>query len=661
MNKKPADKRLIVISSALAAIMLVYTCRFGYMQLINADSYRELSDTSHSQKVNIKAARGEILDRYGRPIAVNRQAKNIVLDAINIKTDTLNNVLLELTALLAENGEKWNDELPLTATEPVEYAPSADAAVTAMQDDLGLNRYATAQNCYDAMVQKYGLARYSFEEQRTVMGIRYTMEKRDFSISAPFTLSEDISESTAAHINEAPLDGVNVEIVPVREYVETNIAAPIIGTVSKIYAEDDWDLLKAQGYQYDDKIGRSGIESAMESELRGTAGVKKVVQNAQGEVVSVTTEQEPVSGNTVILTLDSSLQQTAQDSLKKTVDSLQGQAESDSHAGAVVVIDVNTFEILASATYPSYSMEEYKTDYDRLSKDQYKPLYNRALQGLYAPGSTFKPAIAAAALQEDIITETSTINCTKYFHANELTFKCLGNHGSINVLTALSKSCNYFFFTLADRLGIDKMNQYCRLLGLGMSTGIELTEYTGTLAGKQSRSSWNYGDTIQAAIGQSDNLFTPLQLAVYTATIANGGTRYKAHFVKEVKSYSLQDTVRGDTPEVLNETGLRDDVIATVKKGMLSVSLDGTAKAVFKNYPIEIGAKTGTAEISNGIEHAVFIAFAPYENPEIAVAAVIENGGHGASVAPLIKDIFDAYFFSPNEKYTDQQVNTLLP
>lgn len=660
MKKKPIFKRLAVISGLMAVIMLVYTARFGYMQLVQADYYRSLSDTTYSQTVSIKAARGEILDRYGRPLAQNRQSQNIVLNAIYLQNADLNATLLTIINLLNSSGQTWRDELPLTTDNPAAYTTDT-AEIADMKEYLGLNDYATAQNCYDAMVQKYGLARYSAEEQRSIMGIRYTMDARDFSIANPFTLAEDISDATALKIKELNIPGVQVDIVPVREYVETDIAPHIIGTIGPIYAEDDWETLRQQGYAYDDRIGKSGIEQAMEEYLRGEPGVQRVIMDSSGNVVEVVTESEPVAGNTVILTIDRDLQRVAQDSLAELVNSLAGQEDSDSHAGAVVVLDVNTFEVLAAATYPSYDMETYNNNYSSLLQNEYNPLYNRALQGVYPPGSTFKPAIALAALQENIITEQTTFRCVHTFSANDMTFRCLGYHGSINVLTALEKSCNYFFFELADRLQISKMNYYCQLLGLGLPTGIEISESSGVLAGPSVRSSWNYGDTIQAAIGQSDNVFTPIQMAAYISTIVNGGTRYSAHLVKEIRSYDMQETVKDDTPTVLNETGFRADAIETIKKGMLSVSLEGTARSIFSNYPIEVGAKTGTAEISNGLDHGVFIAFAPYDDPEIAVAAVIENGGHGSSVAPLVKDIFDQYFFAENEVYNDQQVNTLLP
>lgn len=660
MKKKPIFKRLAVISGIMAVIMLVYTVKFGYMQLAQADYYRSLSDTTYSQKVSIKAARGEIVDRYGRPLAQNRQSQNVVLNAIYLKNADINTTLLTIINLLKSSGQSWKDELPLTTNNPVEYGTNL-SQISDMQEYLGLNDYATAQNCYDALVQKYGLARYSFEEQRNIMGIRYTMDARDFSIANPFTLAEDISDATALKIKELNIPGVQVDIVPVREYIEIDIAPHIIGTIGPIYAEDDWDTLKQKGYAYDDKIGKSGIEQAMEDYLRGQPGIQRVTLDSNNNVVSVVTESEPVAGNTVMLTIDRDLQRVAQDALANMVNSLADKEDSDSHAGAVVVLDVNNFEVLAAATYPSYDMNTYKTNYSELLQNEYNPLYNRALQGVYPPGSTFKPAIALAALQENIITEQTIFNCVHTFRANDMTFSCLGYHGKINVLTALAKSCNYFFFELADRLGINTMNKYCQLMGLGLPTGIEITESSGMLAGPSTRSSWNYGDTIQAAIGQSDNVFTPIQMAAYISTIVNGGTRYSAHLVKEIKSYDMKETVKDDTPTVLNETGFRDDVIATIKKGMLSVSLEGSARSIFSNYPIEVGAKTGTAEISNGLDHGVFIAFAPYDDPEIAIAAVIENGGHGSSVAPLVKEILDQYFFAENEVYNDQQVNTLLP
>jgi len=322
---------------------------------------------------------------------------------------------------------------------------------------------------------------------------------------------------TMRQIKEASSDlvGINVDVVPIREYVSPDIAPHILGAIGPIYAKDV-ALLK-KGYLYDDYLGRSGVEKAFETYLRGTNGEKEVVQSSSGKTISETIK-EPIPGNTVMLTTDKNLQSVAQKSLSNMINNLNTQ-NIQATAGAVVVIDINSGEILASANYPSYDMNTYKNDYAKLLADKSKPLFDRAFVGTYPPGSSFKPAMASIGLQTGVITPTSTVKCTKYYDYYDKINppKCLSYHGSINVISALSKSCNFFFYDTGRKIGIDIMNNYCRLYGLGVSTGVEIPESTGTLAGpdysKSQNKTWYLGNTLQAAIGQSDNAFTPLQLA----------------------------------------------------------------------------------------------------------------------------------------------------
>lgn len=665
MNKKrKINPRYAVLAIILIAVMLIFSLRLAQYQLIDANKILDQADTSGVRTATIKAARGEILDRYGRPIAVNKEAYNIVFNSAYLPKDNINSTIKTLVALLQEKGLEWVDTLPLTQTEPFEY-DSSQMQINALISRLGLAHYATAQNCFDQMVKRYYLEGLDTQLQRIIMGVRYSMEQMDFSISNPYTFAEDVPFEIMRIIKESSsLPGVDIEVVPIREYVDTAIAPHIIGSIGPIYAED-WQELKDKGYTYNDKVGKSGIEKAAESYLKGVDGKIAYTFDGNGKIIDSKVTQQPVPGNTVMLTIDKKLQSIAQTELANLVESLKFSTQNRANAGSVVVVDIKTGDILVSANYPSYDMDEYKTKYQELASNPAKPLFDRAFNGIYPPGSVFKPAVALVGLQLGMISPDEYIKCTrKYTRFEDYQPNCMGRHGNINVITALSKSCNFFFYETGYRIGIDELNSYCRQLGLGVPAGVEIAESSGILAGPEFSKSrgihWTLGNTIQAAIGQSDNAFTPLQLAMYTATIANGGTRNRAKLISEIRSYSLANVVKSNETEVLNRVEFSDEVIKVVKQGMLSVTEDGTGSATFKNYPIKVGGKTGTAEAPGG-DHSVFIAFAPYDDPEIAVSVVIEHGEKGSAGGSLVRKIFDAYFFTQNEQYTEPDANTLLP
>lgn len=669
--EKPKQKKTnkyfqAVISVVLVlAIVFVYAARLMQLQVFGYGYYHRRSDIKNAQSVAIKAARGEILDRYGRPIAVNREGYNIVFDASYISMSKINSTITKLMKLLTDNGDEWRDKLPISNTLPYKFTKDENSSeVTSLKSKLELNHYATAENCVNTMIDKYELGGYSSDRQRKLMGIRYTMDAEDFSISYPFTFATDVSEKTRSVLLEQSGDylGVTIEESSVREYVEGDVMAQLVGNIGPIYAED-WEELKQKGYSYSDNVGKSGIEAAFEDYLRGTDGVKKVLTDSSGNATEVVIDQEAKSGNTVMLSIDLTIQRVAQNSLSNLVKKVQGEG-INATSGAVVAINVNTGEILAAANYPTYTLKQYQEDYESLANDSSNPLFNRAFYGTYPPGSTFKPAIAATGITVGTIKPTDTIFCKQYYtYYSDMTWRCMHYHGSLNVMQALSASCNYFFYDTGRRIGINTMNKYCERAGLGVKTGVETGESAGVLAGptyaKSINTTWNPGDTLQAAIGQSYNLFTPLQLATYTATIANGGTRYTSTLLHRIKSYDLKETVLDKTATVAAETGFSKLAISTVKKGMLSAAFEGTASSVFGNYPIQVGGKTGTSS-TIGDDNGLFIAFAPYKDSEIAVAIVLEHGLHGYVAAPVVKDIFDAYFFSKTEQEKQQAANSLI-
>lgn len=669
-QKKPFWVRYTALIVALAVVMCLFSVRLADLQVVNASYYKAQGDNASVRTLTVPAARGEIVDRYGRVLVYNRDGFNVVFDYATLPNDKVNTIILRLTKLLKNNEIEWTDGLPMEKEAPYAFMEDKQTETSTLRTTLGLARYATAQNCFDAMVKRYSLEGKDKAEQRVIMGVRYAMEIADFSSVNPFLLAEDVGDSLAQTVQEYyfELPGVVIEQANFREYTDPTLAPHILGYTGLMSATD-WEKYKETGeYRYSDKVGKAGIELAAEEYLKGVDGRYTVKQNADGTIVSNQLVRKAVPGSTVQLTIDANLQKVAQEALKNGINRVNSKllpGQKPATSGAVVVTDVNTGEILASANYPSYSMTDFFEDYKSVESAKGQPLFDRALNGQYPPGSTFKPAVALIGLHLGKIDKYESIRCTHTYNRFE-DYKptCLGWHGSLNVTTALAKSCNFFFYELGYRIGISDLNKYCRQLGLGVSTQVELPSSTGILAGKEYRESigsyWTQGDTVQAAIGQSDNAFTPLQLAMYTSTVANGGTRYKAHFIKSVYNYSMTELKKDDFSQVLSSVDIPGESFNAVKAGMLQVTEDGTAAATFKSYPIRVGGKTGTAD-APGKTNAMFIAFAPYTSPEISVSIVIENGGHGSAVAPVAKEIFDAYFFNSGDAYSPDPTDKLLP
>ncbi|MBE6765453.1 MAG: penicillin-binding protein [Ruminococcaceae bacterium] len=665
MENQKYFKRFAIITAFVLIILLVYDIILMKMQLENGETYRTQAIQRTATSVTITAARGEIVDRYGRSIAENRMGYNIVFNRAEMEKGSENEIIWQLTKILSKSGEQWIDACPITidAAGLASYMPDSDLEKSRMWNTLKLQKYATAQNCIDTMYTEFELGNLDAATARRIMGVRLNMEIMEFSSANPYTFAEDVSLETMQTIleNSAILKGVTVEVVPIRIYTNGEIAPHLIGNTGPIYAEE-YMVLKTQGYRINDTIGKFGIESEYESYLRGKNGKKQILRDDNGEIVYENISVEPKPGNTIVLTIDSELQLLAQKSLETTIKSIAARGGfltgGDANAGAVVIMNVKTFEVLAAVTYPSFDLNTYNKEYNNLLKQDGSPLYNRAFNGNYAPGSTFKPAVALAGLQEGEISRYTTIYCSGRYtltEYNNFSLTCLHVHGTLSVEGAISESCNIFFYETGYRLGITRMNDYCRQLGLGVATGVGLGESSGRLAGREDRESreenWYAADTLTAAIGQNDNKFTPLQLCAYMATIANGGTRYQARIIKTIKSYDMTETIIEDTcedPIVLNELNVEKSIINIVKNGMLSVTQEGTASAVFENYIVKVGGKTGSVDTdkkrysSNGL----FIAFAPFDDPEIAIAIIGEKVQYGSYMTQVARDILDEYFFS---------------
>ncbi len=642
--QKKNQTQLTVMSVLLAAVLLFYAAHVYSIQVINAADYTDKNDGAASVRTAVlKARRGEILDCYGRQIAVNRDGYNVVFNSAYVKDD-LNDVILKLIRLFEKQGVEWRDELPLEAAAP--YAFKADESRDKLISKLKLAHYATAENCFKAAVEKYGLEGYSAEEQRKIMGVRYGMDISDFSISYPYTFAEDIPTELMRKISEMGfmLRGVTVDVVPFREYTDTSLAVNLIGTVGPIYAED-WDEYKARGYSYDDKVGKSGIEKWGEEYLRGTDGEITYRIDSNGNIISSEVTKEPVSGKTIMLTLDKKMQRTVQNSIADTVRELQSKGGT-AVAGAAVAIHINSGKIICAANYPTYDSATLGKNYDALVSDPTAPLTDRAFQGVYPIGSTIKPAVAVAAMENGLYNIGEAVKCVRYYdYFADYKPSCLHYHGSINLKNALAKSCNYFFFELGRRVGAARLTDYFKQFGLGVETGVEVDDSSGILKKADNDGG---GDTLQFAIGQL-NAFTPLQLCNYVATLSNGGTHYRASLINKIVSYDMSESYDESEPEVLNTVKISGNVLSAVKEGMLSVTEDGTGRATLGNYPIKVGGKTGTAQVNGKADHSLFIAFAPFDKPEIAISVVLENGASGASAGGIVKDILDAYFYGSEQ------------
>ncbi len=671
MNKVFKNRNKIILI-LFCCILAVFAACLVKVQLVDGEKYAKESEKVKGSVVKVQAARGEILDRNGVPLVSNRQGYevNFIYAAFpsEKKKDERNELVHKVITLFKKQGEEWNDTLPIeiVAGKPVFKADSESSiAFLKSNDFLDMNEYATAENCMEVMIEKYGLEKYSLVDARNIASVYYNMKRLLFGTGAPYTFADDVSDEIVALIeeNHEKYEGVEVEIALYREYNDGKLAPHILGTVGAIDAEE-YKNLKDKGYSITSDIGKNGIEYEMESYLKGTDGYKSVYKDENGNLVSTVTT-DPVQGNSVILTIDSGLQNAAMKALEEEILNMKTDTAP---AGAVVVVEVDTGDVLASVTYPTYDISTYKDDYEELAKAPNAPLWNRALLSTYAPGSTAKPSVAIAALEEKEIDQSTTYYCDTTFEFGDHVFRCNQYHASrhVNVVEAINESCNTFFYNMANILGIDKMNQYRTLLGLGEKTGVELPEAEGVLDSPAYRDSleqsWQAGFTVQSGIGQAGNLFTPIQLANYCATIANGGTRNELHFVKSVKNAELNETVLKKGTTVACETGFKKSTLDIVKAGMKKVGTVGYCQAAFSNLTIETAAKTGTSQVirtnaggqsfvgNNGF----LISYAPADNPKIALCVAVEGAPSGTAVAPIAARIYD-YYFGENSNLTQLQ------
>lgn len=703
-NRNRFNPRVLTTVIFTAVVFAFFIFRLAGLQLTSSESAPAASGAVASYDVTAAASRGEILDRNGNTFVYNEQINTVIFTATRFPSENpeINTLILSLINYLEAKGEVWIDRLPLEADGAggMRFEENRETDINWLRSEymLNMNPYATAQNCFDGLCREFGLEDYPQGDALKIASVRYSMRKADFSASVPYTFAEDVSIRTIAYIKENGdlYPGVDVEVVPSRKYIgDGSLASHILGIVGSIdsneYAaakqatedalaqaagdESKSDEIKAKAYSLNDKIGKSGLEQAMEQYLRGTNGIKTVTKYADG-TFSENYRVLPQTGGTVITTLDQPMQEIAERSLAKRISEVtevEAILNGMELAGAVVVEDVKTGAVLASASYPTFSLSDYYEKYPELAADEGKPLWNRAFQSGYSPGSTMKCATGIAALEEGVITPDTVLYCNGTYKYIDQTFVCFNKtaHGGVNVKTALAYSCNIFFFECAKELGIEKMNRYASMLGLGQKTGIEIAETAGILAGIDYRDSigkgWKLGESLLAAIGQSDNSFSPIQLTNYCATIANGGTRYIPYLVSKILSSDYSKTLYQHTPEVAVQTNFSQETLDAIKAGMYLVANDTSCREYLGRLKYKVGCKTGTAEktrIINGraVEgtDGFLIAFGPYDDPQIAITVVIENAGSGSSTAQVAADIFEYYFSTIGTVRGVQAENALL-
>lgn len=659
--------KVVICFGLIILTFILFTARLFEWQIIDSQKYKDIAESTVTYVIKTDTTRGEIVDINGKPLAINKTGYNVVIDKMYLQYGKENEAVNILLDIFNNSGEEWIDILPIILDDNGKYSFDEENSyeIKKLKDGSinGIDENTSAEECINILSQRYKCTEYDKQRQRDIISVRYNMEKTDYSMILPYVFSENISSELVSLISEKTqyIKGIDIKTTLIRSNPNGELAPHIVGSIGAI-SQEEYNFLKSDGYKITDRIGKSGIEYAMEDYLRGNAGSKTVEVTGNGEInILETVNAKP--GNTVYLTIDLELQSVALDALKENITSARENGEQiteyttakgygeDCVAGAVVMLDVNDFSVLAACSYPTYDLDLYANDsdyYNTLINDKTIPLFNRAFNGAFAPGSVFKPLVASAALEEGVITENTNIYCSKYYnYYNGFTLRCMGTHGSLNIKSAIAKSCNYFFADVGRLLGIDNIDIYAKRFGLGVYTGLEVSETKGTLAGNETGKEWYAANTLSAAIGQSDNAFSPIQLAVYTATIANGGTRYQAHLVSKITDYTRKNIIYENSkekPVIIEKTGVSQENLNIVKSGMRACVTSGTASGIFGNYPIAVAAKTGTAE-NSGSDHTTFICFAPYDNPEVAIAVVIEHGTKGMYSMNVAKALLDTYFY----------------
>ena len=670
--------RFNILTISIYIIGIVLIAKLFSLQIVNGAEYREQSNTRLTRESVLEAARGKILDKTGTPLVTSKMEFSLEMYKSKVDTETLNQAILNMIQVLEKYGCSYSDTFPIKI-EPFEYTIS-DETLKKWKETNKIDENATAEEAFYKFKNKYEISNTNIQEIRKIMTIRYLITQNGYSSTKSVEISKKIPREAVAEFSENSdkFAGINIVVEPVREYTSKNLASHILGYASMIGPEE-YEQRKAT-YSPNDIIGKTGIEYVFEEYLKGKNGIKQIDMAVDGTTTAEYISQEAIAGSDVVLTIDANLQAATESALASNIQKIASGEfgeKYDAKAGACVVMNVNTGEILAMASYPDYLPEEFvggisNENWAKYRDNEAKPLVNKAIQNSYSPGSTFKMVTAIAGLETGTINLQTKINDTGiYKKYRDYQPRCWyytsyhRGHGYVNVTTAIEQSCNYFFYDTADKMGIDNLVKYAKYFGLGTKTGIELqSERAGVLASKESRAQihpdepyWSPGYTLQAAIGQSDNEFTPVQMARYISMLANGGKPIDVSIVKTIRKSDGSEASKEEINQFVNkklgieqqnteDLQINPNNLNAVLQGMKSVTSDsgGTAYLTFKDFNISVGGKTGSAEAPNNQVHAWFVGFAPFENPEIAIVVMVENGGHGNYTAEVVRNIMTEYF-----------------
>lgn len=670
--------RFNILTVIIYIIGIILVVRLFNLQIVHGAEYREQSNTRLTRESVLEASRGSILDKTGAELVTSKMEFSLEMYKSKVDTDTLNADILNMISVLEKYGISYVDSFPININ-PFEFKISEDT-LASWKKSNNLNDNITAEEAFDKFKNKYKIQNTEkIEEIRKIIAIRYELAQKGYSSTKSVTIAKNIPREAVSEFSESSekFAGINIVVQPVREYKSGNLASHILGYASRINAEE-YEARK-NTYSQNDIIGKTGIEYAFEEYLKGKNGIKQIDMSVDGTATAEYISQEAIAGSDIVLTIDANLQRVTETALANNIQKIAnggfGKAY-DAKAGACVVMNVNSGEILAMASYPDYNPDDFvggisQDAWNNYANNEAKPLVNKAIQNSYSPGSTFKMVTAIAGLQTGVINLNTRINDTGvYTKYRDYQPRCWvytdyhRGHGYLNVSQAIEKSCNYFFYETSDRMGIDNLVKFAKYFGLGNKTGIELQgETKGVVSSKESKEKyhngepWSAGDTLQSAIGQYDNEYSPVQMARYISILANGGNRINPTIIRTIRNADGSETSKEEIEKFINnklnipqedveDIGIDRNNLNAILEGMRSVTSDsgGTAYVRFKDFNISVGGKTGSAEAPENKVHAWFVGFAPFENPEIAIVVMVENGGHGNYTAEVVRDIMAEYF-----------------
>ena len=670
LDKKNVRYNILYILVYIVGIILIF--QLFNLQIVHGEEYLQRANSRLTRETKIRAARGNILDCNGNVLAGNEIKYSLKIYKSKIDEQNLNTTILNAIFVLEKNRDKYNDDFPININ-PVSFKYENQERINKWLEENDLADGTTAEQALEYFIDEYSLKQYSLEEARKIIAVRYGIDVNGYSSMRGYEISPEVCEKSVAQIEEMnhSFPGINIEYRPIRKYYYSSLASHVLGYVGKIGNEE---YTQNEGYELDDYIGKTGIEYVCEKFLKGKDGLKQTDMSIDGTTTGEYITEEAISGSNVMLTIDAKVQQVAERALKENIEKINNGdygEKREVYAGSVVVLNVKTGEVISMVSYPDFEPQLFVDGISTEKWNEYtvkgrSALINRTMQSAYAPGSIFKMVPAIAGLETGKITKDEQIECAGIYPGGYKP-KCWyyttygRGHGYLTVSQAIQKSCNCYFYEVGTRIGIDNIEKYATYFGLGQKTNIELPgEISGTLAGKKLYEkldeAWYYGNTLSAVIGQAENNFTPIQMARYIAMLTNGGKKLDLTIIKDIINNQGESIKTEEVKDYINKRlgiektseenlNIQKENLKTVLEGMQSVTEEGgTAYSVFKDFPIQVGGKTGSAEAGNDKTNAWFVGFAPYENPEIAVVVLVENGAHGYYSAEVTKEIMEAYF-----------------